>query len=107
MPGFDNLKRPRSLDRQSLPISFCHAKATWYPEPARLFSDCYVALETGILPKSGGLSDQDSDFANVFYFFVDYYKRKYNAKQWYDISELVKICLESLAKMFGKMFGGK
>ena len=105
--GFNNLKRERKMSKESLSLSFCHAKALWYDTPSRLFESCYVAMETGILPKSGGLEDQDDIFVECFSFFVDYYKSKEKRRNWTDIVELVKISLESLAKMFSKLFGGK
>jgi len=105
--GFDNLKKPRKMNKESLALTFCHGKATWFEEPAKIFKECYIAMQTGILPKSGSLEDQSDIFCHVFFDFVDYYKQKEKKNTWDFVIEIVQNSLEALAKMFSKIFGGK
>ncbi len=103
-PGFENLKKPRRIDNYSLEYGFCPGKATWYEEAAELFEQCRVALETGIMPSSGSLSDQDALFYEVFPFFVMRWRERAYHRVWADVREFTKEVLEGI---FGKKKGGK
>ena len=95
-PGFENLKKPRKVDDSSGAYSFCAGKATWYDEIAELFVSCRTSMETGILPKSGALEDQDELFAEVFPHFVAKWKDRHYARIWVDVRDFTKTVLEAI-----------
>jgi len=73
------------------------------PEISILFTQCRIALESGIMPKEGSLEQQDELFTEVFYSFVDRWKQRQYALIWKDVSDFTGKVLEAI----GKMFGGK
>jgi len=95
------------MDDYSLEITFCAGKATWYPDMIKLFSDCKLAVETGIFPKDGHFHDQDELFVEVFPFFVERWKHRAYYKVWADVVEFTPAVLNTIGKMISKMFGGK
>jgi hypothetical protein len=98
-PGWNNLTRPKSVDKIGIELPFCAGKATWSEHAAILFSQCRVSFETGILPKPGSIDDQDEIFAAVFPYFVERWTdRRYN-RIWVDVQGFVFPLLE---KLFGK-----
>ena len=97
--GFLNLKKPRRIDGYSLEYNFCPGKATWFEEITELFDSCRIALETGILPKRGGFSEQDSIFCEIFPIFLSRWKDRTYGKIWGDVRDFTKIVLEGI---FGK-----
>lgn len=102
-PGFDNFKSPRKLagDDKSAPQSFCHAKASWYPDVIKVFMDCRVALESGILPRGGGLEDQDDIFYSCFWTFVERWRFRERVREVELRVELQKQGLLALSRMLG------
>ena len=101
-PGFNNLKKPRKLEGSNIEYTFCPGKASWYPDIIELFSQCRVAMETGIMPNEGSFLDQQDIFTEVFPTFVSYWKDRYYQRIWKDIQDYTKIVLESLFKKKGK-----
>lgn len=77
---------------------YCPAKATWYPQIIDLFNHCRVTTQTGILPKEGGLEDQDEIFADVFPMFSDMWKALTYQNIWKDVQEYG----DSILKIFTK-----
>lgn len=88
--------KPRKIDDNSLQYSFCPGKATWYEEIAELFEQCRVALETGILPNSGSLDEQDELFVEVFPYFVQRWKERQYYRLWSDVRTYVGGLIEGL-----------
>jgi hypothetical protein len=86
--------------KADIPLNFCPAKATWYPEIAELFNQSRVALETGILPREGSFCDQDELFYEVFPFFVERWKEKTYGRMWEDIQDFTLTVVKGI-------FGGK
>lgn len=101
-PGLENLSRDWHVNgRGTGPgFRFCPGKATWYEEAAELFSQCRVALASGILPREGSLEDQSDAFAEVFPLFVGRWQEKTYAKVWGDVNDYVIPLLK-------KILGGK
>jgi hypothetical protein len=97
--GFENLRKPRRVDNQSLEYYFCAGKATWYEEISELFLQCRTTMETGILPRKGSLEEQDETFYEVFPFFVQRWKDRQYARIWQDVRDFTKVVLEGI---FGK-----
>jgi hypothetical protein len=83
--------------------SFCPGKATWYPELAIVFEQCFVANETGILPSDGSFQDQSELFVEAFPTFVERWKWRWYGRVWHDVSDATGKVFEAL----GKMLGGK
>jgi hypothetical protein len=94
------------VDQVSLKYSFCPGKATWYPEVAKVFEWCRIALETGILPEEGSYLDQPALFVEVFPTFVERWRERSYQRVWLDISEFSPKVIEAFGKLFGKIFGG-
>lgn len=101
--SFDVLQRPVSVDEVGVKLSFCPGKATWYPEMGRLFRDCRVALETGILPREGTLEDQDASFSEVFPIFIERWRERTYHRIWGDVKTFTTSVLEAV---LGKKGGG-
>ena len=101
------MKKGRRIDSQSLELPFCHGKATWYEKPAELYRQCYVAMETGILPSAGGLDNQTHEFNKIFYFFISHWNYRAKVEHWSTVGEIINKVLETLGKMISKMFGGR
>ena len=91
------------ITASNLRFSFCPGKATWFPEIAELFHHCRIAYETGILPDTGALLDQDEMFNEVFPFFVERWKEKSYGRVWGDVRKYTE---KILTAIFGKK-GGK
>ena len=106
-PGFNNISRGRQIDGSSLKLTFCHGKATWYNEIGELFLECFMAMETGILPDKGSLQDQEQMFTECFPWFVNYFRQREHSGRWQEINEFTGKIFEAVAKMLSKMFGGK
>lgn len=99
-PGFQNLRGAMPVSKGGQKYSFCPGKSTWYEHIAELYDQCLVACETGILPKEGGISDQDEQFAGVFPFFIERWRDKRYQRVWSDVSEFTNDVLKTVAKMF-------
>lgn len=98
---FNVLARKRQqVDRHGPRYSFCPGKATWYYDIARVFQECRVTLETGILPRDGGLKDQEDLFVHVFPTFVEHFRHRSYARVWDDVGEVIPKVLEVIASMF-------
>jgi len=97
--GFNNLKKPRRPDDKSLEYAFCPAKATWYPEIVELFTQCRIAMETGIMPQKGSFEEQPELFVEVFPDFVVRWKDRQYTRIWTDVAKFVSDVLE---KIFSK-----
>ena len=106
MDGYNNSKRPIQLDKYSLQLSFCPAKATWSHRAAVLFGQCRLAYETGIMPEAGSLEDQEALFSEVFPFFVERWSYRKDQFFWKNVSDLSQGMVESIGKMLGAKFGG-
>jgi len=63
-------------------------------------------METGVLPRHGGLQMQSEAFCECFYFFVDRYRTRHYQRMWRDGGELAGKVLEGMGKMFSKIFRG-
>ena len=98
-PGFSNLRSPLTVDKAGLSYLFCPGKATHYPEIIELFDSCRVAYTTGIMPKAGGLEDQDGIFTEVFPAFTERWRERMYNRWWGDISEFTNNVLKAI---FGK-----
>ena len=88
-PEFNNYKSPKKLDKFSLEYYFCPGKAIRSALAAKLFQECRVALETGILPNRGCFLDQNEYFVEVFPSFVERWKTRQYNQIWIDISEIL------------------
>lgn len=98
--GFNNC-RPMAVDTEGVKRPFCPGKSKWYPELQRTFDECLVALETGVMPKPGGIEDQDELFGECFSSFIKAYNwRRYN-KVWKDVTEYGTKILEVVRKWLG------
>lgn len=106
-PGFSNLKNPVAPDDHSLKYSFCVAKATWFPRAARLYDQCRVACETGIMPKGTSLDEQEYLFTDVFPAFVERWKTRTYYRTWNDVFDFAPEVLKAIANMIKKMFGNR
>ena len=91
--------KPVEIEKGWGSYEFCPGKATWYEEVARLFQDCRIGLETGILPREGSLENQDAEFTDVFPQFVTQWRERQYERIWDDVRALTKSILESI---FGK-----
>jgi hypothetical protein len=99
--GFDNSKILKQTDIYGLKVPFCPGKATWFEAARKLFDDCRVAMLTGLLPRAGGLEDQDAKFADVFPFFIERWQYRQKIKLWSDINDFTGRIFEAVGKMFG------
>lgn len=99
--GFNNVKKPFSLDEVGMKFNFCPGKATWFVDIVDLYESCRVAMETGILPERGTLGEQDELFVEVFPTFVDRWKTRTYQKIWADVGDFANIVLKSVANMLG------
>lgn len=100
--GFNNLpNRKMGVDSGGTKRPFCPGKATWYPELQRVFDQCLIAKETGLLPKPGGVDDQEELFTEVFGAFVQAYNWRWYGRIWRDVGDVIPKVLEAVAKMFG------
>lgn len=102
-PGYQNLKKPRSVDKKGLDFHFCPGKATWAEDTIELFEQCRIALETGIMPKEGSLEDQDSPFVEAFPLFVQRWRDRTYKRIWADVESFTEKVLEAV---LGKKKGG-
>ena len=98
--GFNNYKVPKAPYDGAIKLTFCPAKATWYPDIAEVYTQCFVAYKTGILPKAGSFDYQDELFYEVFGTFVERYEFHRYQKIWQDVYEFTPKVLEAIAKMF-------
>jgi len=57
-----------------MPFGFCPGKATWYPEPQKLFRLLVLASETGQPLYSGGLAEQPDWSVEMLAWFVPEYR---------------------------------
>lgn len=101
-PSFDVLKNMRVDPKRGIGFTFCPGKATWYPLILELYDACRVALETGILPRQGGVEDQSELFGEVFPTFVERWKARTYERIWGDVQAFTEAVLKSL---FGKRGG--
>ena len=99
--GFDNLRTLKHIDEYGIRVNFCPGKATWFPRIEILFSECFVARKTSLLPKSGSLEDQDYLFTEVFPYFVERWEYRSKVKMWSDIHDFTGKVFEAIGKMFG------
>jgi hypothetical protein len=99
--GFTNMRLGKSMGPNALSLTFCPAKAAWYPEVIELYDECMVAYKTGLLPRDGGLENQTVMFNEVFGFFVTYYDRRRYAQVWADVGDFTGKVFEAISKMFG------
>lgn len=88
-----------SVDDAGAMFNFCPGKATWSPAAARLFEQCRIALETGILPKGTTFEEQDVYFAEALPVFIERWRARIRRQIWDDVSEFLAIILTGL---FGK-----
>jgi hypothetical protein len=100
-PGFQNYKKSKAIDDIGLKLNFCPGKATWYPEIAEVYMQCYVAYKTGILPQAGALDEQHALFCDVFPTFIERYDARRYHRVWRDVNEYAPKIIEALAKMMG------
>jgi hypothetical protein len=99
--GFENIKAGKQVDEYGMKYSFCPGKATWFYEILELYRQCRLSYLTGILPRSGGMDEQDAKFAETFPIFIDRWESRKYIKTWSDVNEFTVKVFESIGKMFG------
>lgn len=88
------------VDRYGSRYPFCPGKVTWYPYLQRLFDQCLVAKETGLLPEPGGINDQDEGFCDALPTFIEKYTWRRYGRVWQDVNGIIPKVLEAVGKMF-------
>jgi len=101
MEGFENTPNLKQVDEYGIKIKFCPGKATWFSETNKLFSECFIAIHSGFLPRNGGLENQDAKFTEVFPEFVERWEYRKKVRLWSDVHEFAGKCFEAIGKMFG------
>ncbi len=99
--GFENLMATKQVDEYGIKVNFCPGKSTWFEEAHILFSQCFVAITTGILPKGKCLDDQPANFTDLFPYFVERWEYRRKIRLWTDINDFAGKVFESISKMFG------
>lgn len=96
LDDFDVLTKPVEIEKGWGGYTFCPGKATWFEHAGKIYEDCRIALETGILPREGSLEDQDTDFTDVFPGFVTHWRDRQYERIWDDIRSFTRSTLEAV-----------
>ena len=72
---------PMQVEKGGMTYGFCPAKSTWDHETKNVFNLLMLTAETGVMYRSGGLTDQPEWYLDLLEFFIPLYdKIKFTSK---------------------------